>query len=421
MQDIFLRLLTAIFAARPAGGFIEATSHRRTGHRGSLVMSLLVTVPKLQLVLDSSDRVTGAVNNISANVVSPAIHAKSYPENVSMGILQLLLSLCVASPGAKAWKKDVSDAFSDARFFKFTRELVEEGWVPVLRKWALSDTARLPDLLSHMAAPTTAGIMFGVGASAARTDADRKTQTSLRRVALLLLACDTDAFMSHVPLLGEKLSELCTATPASSPSAATRAEMLMVCRALVLSITSTHLAGIWPLMNDVLQAALTSAIPGGHHEQETYNNLSLLQACKLLDLLTVLRPDEFQVHEWVYLTNTIDAVYRPDDWTLTALVDEVAEALGTDGGLAMSAYGDPATPSGASRTGMSRPFLGSLEIDGRDIRAMARDEFVRTVLRPFFAQLSMYAYENTYGMGVPDTEACRRDLLGDVLDESTIV
>ena len=91
MQDIFLRLLTAIFAARPAGGFIEPLPDRRTGHKGSLVTSLLVTVPKLQLVLDSSDRVTGAVNNISANVVSPAIHAKSYPENVSMGILQLLL------------------------------------------------------------------------------------------------------------------------------------------------------------------------------------------------------------------------------------------------------------------------------------------------------------------------------------------
>jgi len=67
------------------------------------------------------------------------------------------------------------------------------------------------------------------------------------------------------------------------------------------------------------------------------------------------------------------------------------------------------------------PSLRTPALDGADLKAMARDDFVKTTLQPFFAQLSMYAYENTYGMGVADIDACRRDLLEDILDEGTIV
>ena len=42
----------------------------------------------------------------------------------------------------------------------------------------------MPEIISRMAPPSSAGIMFGVGANAARLDADRKTQLNLRRMCL---------------------------------------------------------------------------------------------------------------------------------------------------------------------------------------------------------------------------------------------
>ena len=71
----------------------------------------------------------------------------------------------------------------------------------------------------------------------------------------------------------------------------------------------------------------------------------ILSACKLLDLLLVLQTEEFQMsvvrcglrmliadgihrHQWIFITDTVDAVYRPDDWFPEALLDRLAEVVG---------------------------------------------------------------------------------------------
>lgn len=414
-------MLSSPALAQQAQNGIDGLQHVKP----DFIASLLNVAPKLSFVLESNDRILNAVGNISNHVIGPAIHARSFPDSIGPGHLQLLLYISEQGPTAKSWKKDVSDAFNDARIISSSTDLMQNGWMPVFRKWSLSDKDRLPDLLSRLVAPSAAGIMFGVGANAARLDADRKTQLNLRRIALLLLSCKSDTFVSSLSLMDEKLSELATATLSSSPSSTTRAEFFMVFRALILSISFNHLSAIWPMINATMQAALASAIPGSH-EQETYNNASLLQACKLLDLLITITPDEFQLHEWLYITDTIDAVYRPDDWTPDALVDEVAESLGAEeSSLSSSQYTSTPVAQQTTSGGPTRSqFLNSSlngGVDGADVKAMARDEFVRGVLRPFFSQLSMYAYEATYGMGGPDVEGCRQALVQDLLDEGTIL
>ena len=50
-----------------------------------------------------------------------------------------------------------------------------------------------------------------------------------------------------------------------------------------------------------------------------------------------------------------------------------------------------------------------------------KDELVAKVLRPFFAQLSIFAFESTYALGVLDREFCLESVLKDLFDERTIV
>ena len=52
---------------------------------------------------------------------------------------------------------------------------------------------------------------------------------------------------------------------------------------------------------------------------------------------------------------------------------------------------------------------------------MAREELVDKVLRPFFRQLSIQAFEGTYGMQKGDEKACFDDLVRDLFDDTTLV
>jgi hypothetical protein len=282
----------------------------------------------------------------------------------------------------------------------------------------------MPDLLARITPPTTAGIVFGVGATSARLEADRKTQLTLRRIAALVLACGADAFVSDLPAVADKLTELLAATATSSPSSTTRAEVYMLLRALVLRTSAVHLAPLWPAVNAELHAAIASVVAADHSAaSDTYGNASVMQACKLLDLLVCVAPDEFQLHEWLFVTDTIDAVYRPQGggYQPVALVDEVCEELGAVG-LGGGGVGEAVvhTTVGSS-SGQRRPLLGTPGGISDEVGMERKDELVAKVLRPFFGQLSIYAFESTYAMAPVDWEGCVAGLVKDVFDEKSIV
>jgi hypothetical protein len=323
----------------------------------------------------------------------------------------LLQQMAKVPAAAKAWKKDISDAFNDARFFGLQLDLVKNSWMDLLRQWVLADKERLTEVLVRLPPPSSAGIMFGVGASAARLEADGKAQLNLRRIALLLLSASDDYFVGELPALLQKLEDLLAATSSSSPSSATRAEVFMVLRAVALKTSTSAMAPFWPLINTELQEAI-SAVPEGS-QPEIYNSYSMLQACKLLDILLVLAPDDFQLLEWLFITDTIDAVYPPDRWEPIALADEVSQSFGPRGAGSTIVPAENIEPQG--RSCLKRPWLIS-----DWIRETPKDDIVERVLRPFFARLSIYVFESTYGMGSVDVTVCRNDLLADLFNESTM-
>lgn len=421
LGDVLLRLLTAIFTSKPLGlsqdpGLLgrPLVENERSyvSHAGpdDMLSILANSLPAFITTLGETDRISTAVTSISANVIAPVFRSRLFPNNVNRTVLGLLQQMAKIPAAARSWKKDVADAFNDARFFSTNIDLVKNGWTDILRQWILVDKDRLPDLMSRLPPPSTAGIMFGVGASAARLDTDRKAQLNLRRISLLLLAANDDYFVGGLSGLLQKLEDLLAATGSSSPSSATRAEIFMVLRALVLRSSTAALAPFWPLINTELQEAISSVHQGRH--SDLYNPYSLLQACKLLDTLLVLAPDDFQLLEWLFVTDTIDAVYPPDRWGSVALADEVSQNLGARGIASPTVLGE----NHEVNNGVRRPWLVS-----DWIQETAKDEIVERVLRPFFDRLSIHAFESTYSMAVPDSEACRDDLLADLFNESTIV
>ncbi|KAI9642255.1 hypothetical protein NHQ30_009057 [Ciborinia camelliae] len=437
LGDLFLRLLTAMFTTRPMG-FSESEkltetdqrpSSSRASPRSDDVVGILASIaPDLPKILVENDRILNAANTISSSVIGPTFKSRSFPDNVSKSTLELLYQLSRLPNTQKSWRKDLGDAFNDSRFFANNVGLIESDWLPLLRQWTLSDKERMPELLSRLVAPSTAGIVFGVGATSARFEADRKSQLNLRRMATLVLATMDDNFVTDLPAMQEKIVELLSATPTSSPSSTTRADIYLLLRALVLKTSAIHLATLWPIINAELHVAISSVMAPDHSTpSDTYNNYSILQACKLLDTLLCIAPDDFQLHEWLFITDTIDAVYRPPSFRPVSLVDELSEELGlatTTNTTALQTESSSVAVSQAAKYSMRRPLLGRIK-GGFGINDEGtwerKDELVAKVLRPFFSQLSIFAFESTYAMGATDWEACRQGLLRDLFDERSIV
>jgi hypothetical protein len=381
------------------------TNGTRAQQRASDVVAILISiVPKLPLILVENDRVAKVVSDMSTSVIGPSFRAKAFPENVSRGLLDLLQSLTKVAQGNKLLKKDISDAFNDPKFFNAPLPLLRESWLPILAQWTQSDKERVPELCSRISAPTTAGIMFGVGAASARQEADRKTQLNLRRIALLILASPEDAFTPNIPQILEKVVELLTATHATSPSSATRADVLILLRAIILRTSHVHLASLWPIVNGELTASLSSLLPDANNKIH-YNNAGIIQACKLLDELVVLDPDDFQLSEWLFISDTIDAVYKPSTPpALLSLTDEINEIL------SHSALGPSVVPPHIETDEPKRslfldPLIESLEEEeDAAVLDMARSELVSRVVRPFLGNLAMNAFEARYGGGEADWE-----------------
>jgi hypothetical protein len=385
------------------------------------VAILASIVPNLPKILLEPDRVLSAAATISSNVIGPTFRSKTFPDSVSSSTLKLLHELSRLPNNQKAWKKDVSEAFNDSKFFAMNLTLVQNDWLPLLRQWALTDKERIPEIVGRISAPTTAGIVFGVGATSARLEADRKTQLNLRRIATLILASAEDAFVTDIPAIFDKVVELFGATSTSSPSSTTRAEVYMVIRALVLKVSPIHLARLWPVVNAEIHSAISSIVAPDHSTaSEVYVNAAILQACKLLDLLICVAPDDFQLHEWLFVTDTIEAVYRSSTYQPVALVDEISEELGAT----TIAGHDDATiiaQMAINQNGSRRlPLLGAGGIND-DVSFERKDELVAKVLRPFFGQLSIFAFESTYAMGTLDRDACVQALLRDVFDDRSMV
>ncbi|KAF4460521.1 hypothetical protein FALBO_12692 [Fusarium albosuccineum] len=435
LGDTFLRLLAALFTTRPmaftdpaiSSGSVEKLPKSESSHTlngasegpDDVVFILASIVPNLTKILVEPDRVLSAAATISTNVIGPTLRTKGFPDIVSKSTMRLLHELSRLQNNQRNWKKDVGDAFNDAKFFGMNLALAKDDWLPLLRQWTLTDKEKMPEIVGRISAPSTAGIVFGVGATSARLEADRKTQLNLRRVATLILAAAEDAFVADLSDIFGKLAELLGATSTSSPSSTTRADIYMVFRALALKTSAIHLGMLWPVVNAEIHAAISSVVaPDNSPASDTYTNASILQACKLLDLLICVAPDDFQLHEWLFITDTIDAVYRSSTYQPVALVDELSDELGaavSTSGFQISSVVNPVA-SGSSR----RPLLGPGGIND-DVSLERKDELVAKVLRPFFGQLSIFAFESTYAMGRLDRETCISSLLKDLFDERSIV
>ncbi|KAK7686626.1 hypothetical protein QCA50_010226 [Cerrena zonata] len=226
---------------------------------------------------------------------------------------------------------------------------------------------------------------------------------NLRRLSYVLLTGEKNHFLTQLPSIQEKLVD--TLRNVSAPIV--QSEVYLCVRVLLCRLSPHNLSSFWPVilteMFRLFEQTLVSLPADGSEDLAL-----VLSASKLLDLLLVLQTEEFQIHQWMFITDTVDAIYRPDEWSPIALLDRLAEAVGDLPAAEDSKVVDhpaTATPLVESRPSR-RPMLQSVrQIDS-----------IRDLIY-FFSQASIASYESVYQSGGNvDWDAVESALLEDMFD-----
>ncbi|TDL26444.1 hypothetical protein BD410DRAFT_521497 [Rickenella mellea] len=365
-------------------------------------------LPSLRRFLMENDKVIGACNNIVYYIINPALKGKASPiVEVDDVVLKILEEMSRIPAAIKSWRSPVTELFNDNRFFN-ARPDAGRKWQPIVKALIDADKTSFGELLGKIGTAPSANIF---------TNRDYETllrSMNLRRLSYVVFAAEKNHFLAQLPAIQEKLVDTLRNVDAS----VIESEVYLCIRVLLCRLSPHNLTSFWPVllteMYRIFDEIVTDPPSDGSDDLQ-----SILSACKLLDLLLVLQTEEFQIHQWIFITDTVDAVDRPDGSFPEALMDQLAEITGNlpvteakagdsrsdmESSIVLPDVTD-AESSPWSRT-MRQPMLRSVkQIDS--IRDLA----------PFFSHISIMSYESVYASGgLIDWKAIEQSLLEDIFE-----
>ncbi|KAF8963955.1 Dopey, N-terminal-domain-containing protein [Flammula alnicola] len=352
-------------------------------------------LPNLRKALMENDKIISACNNIIYYIVNPALRGKTRPMDVDATVIQILQEMTRIPAALKSWRTPVIDLLNDNRLFNCNPNDAAK-WRSIVKALYDSDKTALPELLGKLANAPSANIFTN------REYEMLLRSLNLRRLSYILFTGEKNHFLTQLPTIQEKLVDIFRSV--SSP--VVQSEVFLCIRVLLCRLSPHNLTSFWPVvlteMYRIFEQSMTTLPADGSEDLQL-----VLAACKCLDTLLVLQTEEFQIHQWIFITDTVDAVYRPDDWYPEAMMDQLSEIAGnlpTGESSSTNHIEQPSPPQ--DQRAMRRPMLGSL----RQIESM-RD------LLPFFSNISISSYESVYASGGNiDWEAVERSIMDDMFD-----
>ncbi|KAF9056037.1 Dopey, N-terminal-domain-containing protein [Panaeolus papilionaceus] len=361
----------------------------------SAITSFVATsaLPNLRKILIENDRVVNACNNIVYYVVNPAMRGKTRPMDVDATVIQIFYELTKIPAALKSWKSPMLDLLNDNRLFNCNPNDAAR-WKPIVKAFYDSDKTAMPELLGKVASAPSANIFTN------REYEMLLRSLNLRRLSYIIFTGEKNHFLPHLPTIQERLVDIFR----SVPSPIVQSEVFLCIRILLCRLSPNNLTSFWPVilteMYGIFERTIASLPADGSEEL-----LLILAACKCLDTLIVLQTEEFQIHQWIFITDTVDAVYRPDGWFPEAIMDQLAEMAGNLPVVSSRALPEQ-FPAYTDDRPMRRPLLSHL----RHIESI-RD------LIPFFSNISVSSYESVYTSGGNvDWEAVEKGILEDMFD-----
>ncbi|KAK2464744.1 hypothetical protein APHAL10511_003162 [Amanita phalloides] len=358
----------------------------------SQIMQFLAStaLPRLRKFLMDNDKVAAACSNIVYYVVSPCLKGKNKPLDTDDTTISIIQEMARMPTALKSWKNTVIDLLNDNRLFNSTPSEALR-WKGIIKLTFEADKTAFPEVVAKVAAAPSTNIF------ANREYEMLLRSLNVRRLSFILFAGDKNQFLSQLPTIIERLVEVLR----NATSPVVQSEVFLCIRVLLCRLSPRNLTGFWPMVLTELYRIFEQAILAMPSDGSEDLQL-VLAASKCLDLLIVLQTEEFQIQQWIFITDTVDAVYRPDNWYPEAMMEQLAEIVGS-----LPVADVPADAHlDADQHALRRPLLNSV----RQI------ESIRDLVH-FFSNISISSYESMYASsGNIDWEAVERGIVEDMFE-----
>ncbi|KAJ3070565.1 hypothetical protein HDU98_006459 [Podochytrium sp. JEL0797] len=393
---------TTMTASPPAG--FPAVHKPSTAFISADIQVYLSTtiIPHLRKLVLDQEKILGVMTNLVYYLLGPQL--KMNPNLIGARykpLLEILAAVAAKLPFAvKTWKKETWDAFLDARFFEMhvTPFRVWKGIVNVLAN--ADKEARVAEIAAKISAANSSSIFVS------RDQELQMRVYSVRRLSFLIWCGTVDQYLPQLPLIQEKLVEIL-----KGPAGPIHSEAYLCLRILMCRMTAHHLANLWPIvLTELIQ------IFGVYlRDHGTKDDLQVfLSCCKLLELLLLLGTEEFQWHQWIFISEMVDfgspspvdgdvaemavALQQP-----TSLVDKLSVKWGI-----ATREATPQEESSFIRSVNSQPLR-------RPLLTM-RSVLDKRQLAPFIGTLSHHTYSSTFAASKPDMVCIEELLEADIMD-----
>ncbi|KAG2076732.1 hypothetical protein BDR04DRAFT_1132425 [Suillus decipiens] len=351
-------------------------------------------VPELRRFLMDNDKVASACSNIVYYIVSPGIKIKARPLDADVVVVDIFREMIKIPPAMKVWRVAVIDVLYDHRIFN-SNSGVATKWKPIIKAVFDGDKTSFPDLLSRVATSPSANIFTN------RENEMLLRSLNLRRLALVLFTGEKNHFLTQLPAIQEKLVDILR----NVPSPIVQCEVYLCIRVLLCRLAAHSMTSFWPVILTELYRIfeqIMDSIPSDGSEDLQL----ILSASKCLDLLLTLQTEEFQIHQWIFITDTVDAVFRPDNWSPESMFDQLAEVVGNL----------PIPEPRVSSTSLAFPVHSERALRKPILKSIRQIDSIRDLL-PFFSHVSISSYESVYASsGNIDWEAVEQGILDDMFD-----
>ncbi|KAJ2077125.1 hypothetical protein H4R24_005314 [Coemansia sp. RSA 988] len=464
-QPTWLRRSTADYAAGAAGPTLVLHSDPTADTTHVLgeddVIDCVVAyfadmvVPLLALLVPDFERQVALATSLVQYAVTPAFRSHmtggySGPSHAVMSksrhfalVLRCLSALAQLPSLLRVWRRELWDFFCDSKFFPPSAAAAEPAtmspalapvWRTLLRTLMLSEKDRFTELLTRITSSSAAPALF-----ANREHEAMARAIALRRLSFVIWCGSVNQYLSSLPHVQERLVDILK----SSPHPAVQIEVFLCLRVLLCRISNHHMSNFWPmLLTELMRLCLLQLNRRDSREDPLQANL-FLAACKFLDLLFILGTEDFLLHQWIFITDTIDALYASRSAS-HALLDRlstrllsmpsrprVAPSSAANGHgaypLALVADSDdptnlvyqPISEAGKSAAESLNMTLSEMQLLGATPlkRPIIRLRSVSSIreLDAFVHNASVQTYQATYTLAEPDLEFIDAILLSDLL------
>ncbi|WWC68766.1 uncharacterized protein I206_102700 [Kwoniella pini CBS 10737] len=382
-------------AATPDSGDLDKVDVQASSEEIYNFLSSRV-LPNIRSLLVDTDRVNAACSGIMVTMITPALRKQS----TEASVLRLLLEIIKIPSAVKVWRVQISELFNDPRFFKLKSEDEIDLWKALVCGLMDSDKERLGDLLGKITSASSANIFSN------REQEMAVKSLNLRRLSFVLLAAETNHHLVQLPAIQEKLVEMIRSTQVSPR---VHSEVYLCLRVLMCRISPQHLTNFWPVILSELLRIFERTMDDPPDDGSEDLQL-VLAACKFLDILLVIQSEDFQVHQWMFVTDTTDAVDPNDDHSPEAIMDCLSNILSegsniTSGTIGNNQNGQPLVLSEQPDNAPRQPRLSDI----KSLNSIYQ-------LQPFFSSASIDTFEGVFGgMGV-DWEAVEDGLDKEIFD-----